>query len=135
MKFDVLTKVCSLVFAFLIGGNTSVCIADNTCHCQDPPGGFVQCEDGQIPFCRVREGKVYAVCKSPPADAKKNATAFNVWYASEILETKLRPADLEKKEIQQRLEVRLPDYHTQMAKFRDFDKEKTKQPLKDKTDT
>ena len=58
--------------------------ADNQCDCQSPPGGSVRCEQGQVAFCRIKDGKVVGECKTPPSSIK-TAGQYQLWLASEII--------------------------------------------------
>jgi hypothetical protein len=82
--------------------SSSVVRSDNTCNCQNPPGGSVRCEQGQVPMCNVNNGRVFAECKSPPKNAQ-SGVALELWYASELLKRKVTLEDLGRPEVQQAL--------------------------------
>ena len=55
----------------------------NTCQCENPPGGSVSCKEGQIPFCRVRDGKTHGYCLAPPAGV--TGLELTEWFFSELV--------------------------------------------------
>jgi len=71
-------------------------IAENSCDCPDPPGGRITCEDHQVAFCRVKNGKVYGECKTPPKEASQG-NAQKAWILSELIGTTINPSDITKK--------------------------------------
>ena len=42
----------------------------NTCKCEDPPGGTVECEPDQLAICIVRNGVAQKGCMDPPDDLR-----------------------------------------------------------------
>jgi hypothetical protein len=42
----------------------------NTCKCEDPPGGTVECEPDQLALCIVRQGVAQKGCMDPPDDLR-----------------------------------------------------------------
>jgi hypothetical protein len=100
MKFVVTRSFISYYFSVLLGLLPAVVNAENSCDCQDPPGGRIRCEDNQVATCTVKEGKVYGECKIPPNSASKGMP-LKAWALSEILGTKVQAADINrKKELQ-----------------------------------
>lgn len=96
---------CYLIL--LVGLPLSIVRAENSCDCQDPPGGRIKCEDHQVAICRVSGGKVYGECKTPPKSATKG-TALNAWALSEVLGTPVKSVDVEKKaDIKSKSELQL----------------------------
>lgn len=68
--------------------------AENSCPCQAPPGGRITCENHQVATCSVKAGKVYGECKTPPQSAK-NGIALKAWILSGLLQTPVRPEEIE----------------------------------------
>ena len=102
MKFSV---VKIILFSFLLFGlsvHPFYAIAENSCDCSDPPGGRITCEDYQVAICRVKKGKVFGECKTPPKSAT-NATELRAWILSELLQTSIRPEDIERRREYQRI--------------------------------
>ena len=97
MKSVVNTKVPYwLLCIALCSQALSAAWAENSCDCQIPRGGRIQCEDPQLAVCRVQDGKVYGECKtSPKADVE--GIGFEAWILSEILQTPIRPEEIEQK--------------------------------------
>lgn len=77
-------------------------IAENSCDCQDPPGGRITCEDHQVAICKVTEGKVYGECKTPPSSAKTKRE-LGAWVLSELLQKPIRIGDIERQSEYQRI--------------------------------
>lgn len=69
-------------------------VAENTCDCQNPPGGRVQCEDRQVAFCRIKDGKAYGECKTPPTQSE--GKVLKAWLFSQLTDQPrhLDPNDL-----------------------------------------
>ena len=103
MKSNVLIRPhCLIALVFFLTVSISSVRSDNTCPCQNPPGGSVRCEQGQVPFCQIADGHVLAECKTPPRSAR-TATTFKLWYASQLFEKKLALDDLKRPEVKQAL--------------------------------
>lgn len=71
-------------------------LAENSCECQNPSGGRIQCEDQQAAICRVRDGKVNGECKTPPIPASEGK-ALGAWLLSDLSQTQIRPEDIDDK--------------------------------------
>jgi hypothetical protein len=101
MKFNAPNNARSKLIAVLFTTVVAVTSgwSDNICQCQNPPGGSVRCEAGQVPICRVKNGFVFAECKTPPRSAK-SGNAFTLWFASQLLQKKLQPDDLYRYDVQ-----------------------------------
>ena len=98
MRFIALNDVHSWLFLlFLCAHPLTLARAENSCDCPTPPGGRIQCEDQQVAICRVREGKVYGQCKTPPKGSSEGVP-LRVWILSELLETQIQPQDLERRQ-------------------------------------
>lgn len=80
----------------LVGLPLNIVRADNSCDCQDPPGGRIKCENDHVAICRVSGGKVYGECKTPPKSATKGK-ALEAWMLSEVLGTPVEPVDVKEK--------------------------------------
>lgn len=65
-------------------------LAENSCECQNPPGGWIRCEDQQAAICRVKDGEVNGECRTPPTSASKEA--MGAWLLSDF-----RPEDIDQK--------------------------------------
>jgi len=63
--------------------------ADKICDCESPPGGQIRCEDNQIPFCIVKDGRVFGVCRTPPV-SQNRGNELRAWVLSQVtgVETK-----------------------------------------------
>ena len=70
-------------------------MAENSCDCSHPPGGRITCEDKQVAICRVKDGKVYGECKTPPQSARK-ANDLRAWILSKLVQKTIRPEDVER---------------------------------------
>ena len=77
-------------------------IAENSCDCQDPPGGRITCEDHQVAICKVTQGKVYGECNTPPSSAKTKHE-LEAWMLSELLQTPIRLGDIDQRSEYQRI--------------------------------
>jgi cytochrome c-type biogenesis protein CcmH/NrfG len=55
---------------FLTGEYAFLASQSSSLKCAEPPGGTVTCEKGQVPICRVKDGKVTSECKSLPPEGK-----------------------------------------------------------------
>lgn len=125
------------VFFVLLGmilWSSSV-LSDNVCNCENPPGGAVRCEQGQVAICRIKGGLVYAECKSPPSYVT-TAAAFKSWLASDVLKKQINPKDLEKGELKDAFKKRQFDLPTgDVVKFSlPTETEMARQPKKDRDD-
>ncbi|MEP0986185.1 hypothetical protein [Ekhidna sp.] len=38
---------------------------NNKCNCPNPPGGIVECGEGQMAICQIKNGKIIGRCVSP----------------------------------------------------------------------
>lgn len=85
-----------LVLLVLTTVSSSPLLAQNVAQCQDPPGGTIICEQGQIATCEVRSGKVYGRCKTPPSD--RRGAELQAWVLSDLLGQAVSVSDLQKPE-------------------------------------
>jgi hypothetical protein len=77
-------------------------IAENACDCEDPPGGRIKCEDHQVAYCRIKEGKVDGECKTPPESAK-TTNELGAWVLSELLQMPIRPENVNRRSEYQKI--------------------------------
>jgi len=79
---------------------------ENSCDCLDPPGGRITCESDQIAICRAKDGKVYGECISHnrfPPKSVSGGVDLKAWILSELLQTSVRPEDVERRPDYQRI--------------------------------
>lgn len=81
MKYSAFTISTAAILGFC--GSAGTIRSENQCDCQTPPGGVVRCEQGQVAFCEIKEGKVYGRCITPPVYIK-TAGQYQKWLAEEL---------------------------------------------------
>jgi hypothetical protein len=88
---------CLLIalFSLPVGGLR----ADNSCDCQNPPGGHVQCEANQVAICKIVNGHVVAECHTPPENAKQGF-ALEAWTLSKVIGKDVNESEVKKPEFQ-----------------------------------
>jgi hypothetical protein len=86
--------ICWL-FIFALSVQPPFVRAENSCDCPTPPGGQIKCEDNQVAICRVKDGKVYGQCKTPPSSAQKGI-ALRAWILTKLLQTTVRPEEIDR---------------------------------------
>jgi hypothetical protein len=102
MKFVVTKKLRFWLLLIALCLQPLYANAENSCDCPDPPGGRITCEDHQVAICRVKDGKVYGECKTPPKSAREGI-ALRAWILSELLQTPIRPEEVERRPEYQRI--------------------------------
>src|SRR5438128_2241451 len=76
----------------------SLRVSAETAQCADPPGGSVTCESGQVASCAVKNNKVDARCRTPPANMK--ATDLKASVLSDLTGKTISPNDVNSAENQ-----------------------------------
>ena len=71
-------------------------LGENVCDCPSPPGGQIQCDNNQVAFCRISEGKVIGTCKAPPRD-QREGTRLQAWVILELTGERVSPDDISKR--------------------------------------
>ena len=63
-------------------------MSQNVAPCDDPPGGEMVCERGQLAICRVRNGKAVGSCSTPSQSILESGSlAFENWVLSVVTQT------------------------------------------------
>lgn len=70
--------------------------AENVCKCPDPPGGAIRCEDFQVGFCKLKNGKIDGECTTPPP-SQSHGVALHAWVLSKLLQTEITPEMIQKR--------------------------------------
>ena len=94
--FYVLNRLVILVtiFACLLGMNTHA-FAENICECPSPPGGAIRCEDHQVGFCNLDNGKIDGACMTPPEN-QSSGKKLDAWVLSVLLQKTVTPEMIQK---------------------------------------
>lgn len=89
MKSPAANELVILAAVFFLTGEYALTAGQsNSLKCAEPPGGTVTCEKGQVPICRVKDGKVTGECKSLPPEGKtiaqQNARLLSIVLGKEV---------------------------------------------------